>query len=113
MSWALRSGVLAARLAIDAGTKWSETIEQRWERIWKEAIGQHRAACSGLARLVRHPRWMQVGLAICPWFPRLTQRLVDSIADRSVDSLPKAISEALLEPVPVSRREPLWQGREG
>lgn len=113
MSWALRSGVLAARLAIDAGTKWSETMEQRWERIWKEAIGQHRAACSGLARLVRHPRWMQAGLAICPWFPRLTQRLVDSIADRSVDSLPKAISEALLEPVTVSRREPLWQGREG
>ncbi len=113
MSWALRSGILAARLAHEAGTMWSETIEQRWERIWKEAIGEHRSVCSGLARLVRHPRWMQAGLAICPWFPRLTQQLVDSIADRSCDSLPKAISEALLEPVTVSRGEPMWEGSEG
>jgi flavin-dependent dehydrogenase len=113
MSWALRSGVLAAKLAVDSRSQWSETMEQRWERIWKEAIGEHRAACSGLARLVRHPRLMQVGLAVCPWVPRLTKRLVDSVADRSCASLPKSVSKALLEPVAESRSEPIWQGSEG
>lgn len=113
MSWALRSGVLAAKLVVDSAAQWSDTMEQSWERIWKEAIGEHRAACSGLARLVRHPRLMQAGLAICPWVPRLAQRLVDSVADRSCASLPKAVSEALLEPVADSRRKPLWQGSEG
>jgi flavin-dependent dehydrogenase len=113
MSWALRSGILAARLAIESGTKWSEAIEQRWERIWKEAIGEHRAACSGLARFVRHPRLLQAGLAICPWVPGIAQRLVNSVADRSCASLPKTVSEALLDPVTVSRLEPSWQGSEG
>ena len=113
MSWALRSGILAARLAIESGTKWSEAIEQRWERIWKEAIGEHRAACSGLARFVRHPRLLQAGLAICPWVPGIAQRLVNSVADRSCASLPKTISGALLDPVTVSRLEPSWQGSEG
>lgn len=113
MSWALRSGVLAARLAVETGTNWSEAIEKRWERIWQEAIGEHRAACSGLARLVRHPFLMRAGLALSPWVPSIAQRLVNSVADRSCASLPKAVSEALLKPVTVSRREPSWQGSEG
>jgi len=72
MAWAMRSGMIAAKLICDE----CGNIEAAWEAAYRDEIKARQSSCAMIARLLRRPRLAQAGVALLEKSPMLARMLL-------------------------------------
>ncbi|HEX7009457.1 MAG TPA: FAD-dependent oxidoreductase [Phycisphaeraceae bacterium] len=77
---ALRSGVMAATLALRAAQRWESELARCWQRWRKQTIGSQQRRCWWITQALRRPWLVRTAITALACQPRLAQRWARRIA---------------------------------
>jgi len=85
IGWAMQSALLASSLVEEGLDAWPAEIDERWRRVYREALAHHHRRCHAVTRLLRINLLRQLGIWSLRWAPSLASPLVRRL-DRPIAS---------------------------
>ena len=79
MAWAMAGGSLAATLAAQNLSTWTEDNEVQWGKLYQQMIRHRQLSCRSLAWLLQNSFRSRLAMELATWFPGIGRWLIQDI----------------------------------